>query len=95
MSLANVSYRSGKLEYPSRHATEPEWALEGYLEAAKRIVEQAMLDYAQMPHIADPSLNVDFEHLRWFPLPGEILRELKGEAAPDQGAHSIKMNKKD
>ena len=25
----------------------------------------------------DPSLSTDFQHLRWFPLPGEIQGELK------------------
>ena len=27
MRLAELSYRTGKMEYRSRHATEPEWAL--------------------------------------------------------------------
>ena len=36
MRLADLSYRSGKLEVRSRHATEPEWALSGYIEEAER-----------------------------------------------------------
>ena len=38
MSLADVSYRTGKMEYRSRHSTEPEWALPNYLEDAKKII---------------------------------------------------------
>ena len=33
MSLYDLSYRTGKLEFRSRMVTEPEWALEGYLDA--------------------------------------------------------------
>jgi selenocysteine lyase/cysteine desulfurase len=94
MTLFSVSYRSGKLEYRSRHATEPEWALEGYLDEARSIVDQAMADYLQLPHIVDPPLNADFEYLRWFPLPGEILRELKGELTTTHGEHPISVRKK-
>ncbi len=77
MGLDDVTYRSGRLEYRSRHASEPEWALPGYLEQARKV-----LDGAEQRHrgqiIADPPLNPDFEQLRWFTLPGE--------AWPDEGS---------
>ncbi|MGB0591655.1 MAG: aminotransferase class V-fold PLP-dependent enzyme [Myxococcota bacterium] len=78
MTLADLSYRSGKLEFRSRQAREPEWILESYLEEAQRIVAEAS---PSRPHdrVVDPSLSSDFEHLRWFPLPGEIAAELAGE----------------
>jgi len=38
MRLTDLSYRSGKLEFRSRHSTEPEWVLSGYLADAERIV---------------------------------------------------------
>jgi hypothetical protein len=41
MSLHDLSYRGGKLQYRSRHATEPEWVLEDYLRQARRIVDEA------------------------------------------------------
>ncbi len=80
-SLFDLSYRAGKLEYPSRHATEPEWVLESYLEAAHRIVRESIAAF-QGKTCKDPDLSSDFEHLRWFPLPGEILAELQGHHPP-------------
>ena len=89
MRLHDLSYRSGKLEYRARHATEPEWALEGYLKEAERIVAEAEAALRQ-PGAADateedPPLREDLERLRWFPLPHEIARELRGQPAPQCG----------
>jgi selenocysteine lyase/cysteine desulfurase len=76
MRLTDLSYRTGKLEYRSRHATEPEWVLEGYLEEAKQVIRQAERGH----RVAEsPRLSQDFETLRWFPLPDEIHAELCGE----------------
>ena len=47
MRLADVSYRSGKMEYRSRHATEPEDALPGYLDEARRIIDAAVAGRAR------------------------------------------------
>ena len=84
LRLHDVTYRSGRLEYRSRHATEPEWALPGYLEQARQIMASAPERYVGR-QATDPSLGGDFEELRWFPLPGEILTELQGpdERGPD------------
>lgn len=79
MRLADLSYRAGRLEYRSRHATEPEWALETYLEDAQRIVDAAVASYADAT-LEETRLNTMFEELRWFPLPTEVLRELRGGA---------------
>ncbi|MGE0790125.1 MAG: aminotransferase class V-fold PLP-dependent enzyme [Sandaracinaceae bacterium] len=68
MRLSSVSYRSGKLEYRSRHVTEPEWILASYLDEAQRILERAGFPEAMQP----TTVNDDFESLRWFPLPHEI-----------------------
>jgi selenocysteine lyase/cysteine desulfurase len=67
LRLCDLSYRSGKLEYRARHATEPEWALPSYLEEAARIFAGA--GPCDSPH--KPELSRDFEQLRWFPLPGD------------------------
>jgi selenocysteine lyase/cysteine desulfurase len=79
MSLRDVSYRSGKMEYRSRHATEPEDALPGYVDEARRIIAEV----SESPTIAaaaeDPPLTADFELLRWFTLPSEVLLELQGK----------------
>jgi selenocysteine lyase/cysteine desulfurase len=77
MSLRSLSYRSGKLEYRSRHATEPEWVLASYLGEARKLLDaapQAVPDAL----VCRPTLSEDFEHLRWFPLPLEALAELRG-----------------
>lgn len=74
--LADISYRDGRARYRSRHATEPEWVLPGYLERAREIVAEALLRHRQ----AQPSPTAarqDFEQLRWFPLPHEVLAELQ------------------
>ncbi len=80
MRLSDSSYRSGKLEYRSQHATEPEWALAAYLDDAKRIVEDAEREYrASATSLGDAPLPEDAEALRWFPLPEEVLSEILGQ----------------
>jgi len=74
MRLLDVRYKTGKLEYRSAHVREPEWALETYLEEAEKIL-RANTTPASAPD-DDPPLSADFEHLRWFPLPREALRDL-------------------
>jgi hypothetical protein len=74
-SLNDVSYASGAMEYPSRHTTEPETVFHDYLDCARQIVtesEQILAD-----HVTENSLRPDLEALRWFPLPGVLLKRLK------------------
>ena len=78
MRLTDVTYRGGRLEYRSRHATEPEWVLPGYLDRAREIMAAAASRSAGRRCAAEP-LGGDFEQLRWFPLPGEALAELQSE----------------
>jgi len=77
MRLADVTYRAGKMEYRSRHATEPESALAGYLDDARRLFAGAVVGERRKP-AAHPALTRDFEQLRWFWLPREIAEELEG-----------------
>ncbi len=79
MRLGDLGYRSGRLEYPARRHTAPEWVLPDYLAEARRVLDEA--DERLRGQLADPSLNSDFEALRWFPLPSEIAAELRGEAS--------------
>jgi hypothetical protein len=76
MRLTDLSYRSGTLEFRSRHATEPEWVLETYLDEARAVFERAAGEAGEADRAR---LSADFETLRWFPLPDEALRELRGE----------------
>jgi selenocysteine lyase/cysteine desulfurase len=85
MSLHDVSYESGRFAYPRRHRTEPESALARYLAEAREILDAAARESAAAGSAgaggagtagqaaAEPAAEVsaDFEHLRWFPLPGE------------------------
>ena len=77
MSLKNVSYRSGRMAYRSRHATEPETALPAYLDAAREVLGNA----GSRPDdtVKRYELNADYEELRWFPLPHEINARLLAE----------------
>jgi selenocysteine lyase/cysteine desulfurase len=70
LSLYDVSYESGRLAYPRRHSTEPESALARYLDEARRILDDAAAIHTPPAPPAEP-VSADFEHLRWFPLPGE------------------------
>ena len=71
MRLLDNTYRCGRLEYRSRHATEPESALADYLEEARAVLASK----APAQHVDEP-LTTDYEHLRWFPLPSEVHAEL-------------------
>ena len=91
MSLSDLSYRSGKLEFRARMLTEPEWALAGYLDAARRIFAAAGDRHRAAPRRSTPPApSDDFEALRWFPLPGEaaaeVLRAEDGRAAAERSA---------
>jgi selenocysteine lyase/cysteine desulfurase len=81
LQLTKLEYRYGKLEYRARHATETEWVLNQYLDDARRVFDQAA-ERARELSITDPSTSADFEHLRWFPLSGEIASELCGTCVP-------------
>jgi hypothetical protein len=74
MTLDDVRYTSGKLEYRSRHSTEPEWVLPGYVQEARKIIEAAGNEL--MPRDVEAHVSDDFEELRWFPFPSEAAREL-------------------
>jgi len=78
MKFSYLSYRTGTLEYRTRTATEPEWAVQQYMEEADHIRDRALKRY-EATVVNDPNLSDDFQHLRWFPLPGEVLSELQGK----------------
>ncbi|HEY0252556.1 MAG TPA: aminotransferase class V-fold PLP-dependent enzyme, partial [Kofleriaceae bacterium] len=85
LRLADISYRAGKLEYRARHSTEPEWALPSYIDMAKQIIRGTQDEYATL-QLKDPERTPDFEELRWFPLPSEVLAEIRGDLG--DGVHS-------
>ena len=68
LSLDDVECTPEGLAYPDRRREEPASRMKEYLEEARRLFEAATPG-----HNAEERLEVteDFEHLRWFPLPGE------------------------
>ncbi len=68
MSLRDIRYEADGLEYPHRDTLEPESRLQDYLAEAQAIFAAAAPGDSEL---AIPDLTADFEHLRWFPLPGE------------------------
>ncbi len=79
-SLHALEYAGGHLQYRSRHTTEPEWALSGYIDEARAIVESRV---AEGFHESEPHhLEECFEPLRWFVLPQEVAAEIAGKEIP-------------
>ena len=76
--LDDISYQTGKMQYRSRHATAPESALPVYLEDAKKIIAASQEEFRTLT-IDELPRTPDFEDLRWFPLPSEVLEELRGK----------------
>jgi len=70
LDLDQVQFAHGRLEYGARRLTEPESALPGYLEEARRLFAEA--DRTRKAPGTTPALSADLEPLRWFPLPGEV-----------------------
>lgn len=66
MRLIDNRYAHGRLEFRSRHATEPESALQDYLVEAREILANAETQ------MSAETTQTAFEALRWFPLPHEI-----------------------
>lgn len=78
MTLHDVTYRNGRMEYRAQRVTETEDVLSTYVQEADRVVAEALVDYATLTLPPDPVMPPAAERLRWFPLPGEVLAELRG-----------------
>ncbi len=70
LSLRDVRLSSLGLAYPEHRRHEPESRLSEYLEEARQIF--ALAKPGSGPGRVFTELTDDFEHLRWFPLPGEL-----------------------
>jgi hypothetical protein len=72
MSLKELRYEGGRMSYPSRKMTAPEWVLPDYLKEAQRLFDEIPEKEASAPQkIETQGLTETFEKLRWFILPQE------------------------
>jgi selenocysteine lyase/cysteine desulfurase len=69
LSLRDIEYQGGTLQYPRDRHTAGEDALAGYLTEAERIFTEAEAAHPAAEHI---ELGQGFEALRWFPVPEEL-----------------------
>jgi selenocysteine lyase/cysteine desulfurase len=80
LTLHDVSFASGTLEFRGPRATEPEHVLGRYLEEARQVIRT--IEASPPDTLArEPTTTPDFERIRWFPLPSEALARLQ-EAVP-------------
>ncbi len=78
LGLDDLSFESGRMVYRGRLLTEPEEALAGYLEEARRIIVETE---RECRGDSGPVLLPErLEGLRWFPLPNAPLVETLPEA---------------
>src|SRR5205085_11423072 len=66
MSLDDLSYRGGRLEFRAKMVTEPEWALAGYLDAARAILDAAPERLRGAAGLDTEAPSAEVEELRWF-----------------------------
>ena len=68
MSLHDISYAAGRMEYrPRRHEFAGE-DLAGWLEKSRAILEAGI----EVEPSACEGLSEDFRELQWFPLPEDV-----------------------
>jgi selenocysteine lyase/cysteine desulfurase len=69
LSLNDISYAAGRMDYAAHRHREPLSRLADYLTEARNILGGP--PRTDLP-ITQPDLDPDFELLRWFPLPSEV-----------------------
>ena len=73
LSLDQVRFTRDGMNYPRHRITEPESRLTEYLAEARRILAEAGAGKRDCEGLVAEGLTEDFEQLRWFPLPGEVV----------------------
>ncbi len=72
LSLSEINYKSGKMQYRSQHITEPDDACLEYIVTARALAQKLKCEGSD---IEPCLLSSDLEKLRWFPLPGDEFEE--------------------
>ena len=81
LTLHDVSFASGTVEFQGSRSTAPESVLTGYLDEARRILTELETTPPEDLGRA-PDLSPEFERIRWFPLPADALSELHATGTP-------------
>ena len=71
MSLSDISYADGTMQYRQHRQSAPDTDFAAYLERARYILGDVETAPAPDP-VGRPDVTADFEHLRWFPLPDDV-----------------------
>jgi selenocysteine lyase/cysteine desulfurase len=72
LSIHDIDYSSGFMEFRHRPHLHTDDDLAGYLDEARSILDEIEAEDPPEP-LGAPLVTEDFEHLRWFPLPDELL----------------------
>ena len=76
LSLHDISYDGATMSYRRPPTLLPDGGLAGYLDRARPLIGELAADSARAAR--PPDTNADFEHLRWFHYPDEILDATAG-----------------
>ena len=72
LSLHDVDYATGVMKFLHKPLLHSDDDLAGYLDEARAILRELATAEPPTP-LGAPLVTEDFEHLRWFPLPDELL----------------------
>jgi selenocysteine lyase/cysteine desulfurase len=72
LCLQDLRYTPNGIAYPHHRHAEPESRLLEYLDEARNIFDEIAPGESDCRGQVTDDLTLDFEHLRWFPLPGEL-----------------------
>jgi selenocysteine lyase/cysteine desulfurase len=79
ISLYDISYASGAMEFSAQRTQAPKSVLADQLAQAEALVAGLPEQLAGEAEIRDPELPESYERIRWFPLPGEAQRDLASD----------------
>jgi len=81
LSLDDLSYVHGQMQYRAYRPTEPESVLPSYLDKARRAFDDAPGLVAAAGPVPRLDVSPEFESLRWFVMPAEVVDDLQALGA--------------
>ncbi len=79
MSLHDIRYEPGGVDFESRHSHAGEDAFESYFEEAERVRARAERELPQTD-VEHAALEDEFERMRWFPMAHDVVERMRTEA---------------